>query len=127
MLRIGVIGAGHWGPNLIRNFQYDRRTAVVRVADTSQERLEMVSSRHPDVNVTTSADELLTASDVDAVVVTTPTRTHYELAAKALESLGSNPDTDYHVCTVCGNTVEGEPPEKCPVCGAAKSAFEKVD
>ncbi len=86
MLRIGVIGAGHWGPNLIRNFQDDRDCQVVRVADTSQKRLTMVSERFPEVKVSTSAEEVVSASDVDAVVVTTPTKTHYDLAAKALEN-----------------------------------------
>jgi len=52
---------------------------------------------------------------------------HAALYQKALESLGKNAATEYHVCAVCGNTVEGEPPEKCPVCGAPGKAFEKVD
>ena len=52
---------------------------------------------------------------------------HAALYRKALESLGKNAETEYHVCKVCGNTVEGEPPEKCPICGAAGKAFEKVD
>ena len=46
---------------------------------------------------------------------------------KALDSLGSGEETEYHVCNVCGNTVEGDPPDKCPICGAGKKAFEKVD
>ena len=54
-------------------------------------------------------------------------RIHAALYQKALESLGNNAETEYRVCAVCGNTVEGEPPEKCPVCGAARKAFEKVD
>jgi len=52
---------------------------------------------------------------------------HAALYQKALDSLGSNEETEYHVCDVCGNTVEGEPPEKCPICGAGKKAFQKVD
>jgi rubrerythrin len=52
---------------------------------------------------------------------------HADLYQKALDSLGSNGETDYHVCNVCGNTVEGEPPDKCPICGAGRNAFEKVD
>lgn len=52
---------------------------------------------------------------------------HADLYQKALADLGSNETTDYHVCTVCGNTVEGEPPEKCPICKAPRSAFEKVE
>jgi rubrerythrin len=52
---------------------------------------------------------------------------HAELYKKALANLGKNPDTDYHVCQVCGNTVEGEPPDKCPICGALKKMFKKID
>jgi rubrerythrin len=52
---------------------------------------------------------------------------HAALYQKALESLGKNVETVYHVCSVCGNTVEGEPPEKCPICHAPRKAFEKVD
>jgi len=52
---------------------------------------------------------------------------HAALYQKALDSLGKNAAVDYHVCQVCGNTVEGEPPEECPICGAKKKAFKKVD
>jgi rubrerythrin len=51
---------------------------------------------------------------------------HAALYQKALDTLGKNADVDYYVCSVCGMTVEKEPPEKCPVCGAAKKAFFKV-
>jgi len=54
-------------------------------------------------------------------------KVHAELYRKALENLGSNADVDYHVCGVCGNTVEGEAPDKCPVCGAGKEAFRQID
>jgi rubrerythrin len=52
---------------------------------------------------------------------------HARLFRKALEELGNNPETDYRVCSVCGHTVEGEPPEVCPICGAKRPAFKKVD
>ncbi|MEW6740042.1 MAG: rubrerythrin family protein [Nitrospirota bacterium] len=52
---------------------------------------------------------------------------HAELYKKALENLGKNPDVDYYVCQVCGNTVENEAPDKCPICGAKKQAFKKID
>jgi rubrerythrin len=51
---------------------------------------------------------------------------HAALYQKALDSLGSKEETDFHVCSVCGYTCEGEPPEKCPVCGANRKAFEKI-
>ena len=51
---------------------------------------------------------------------------HATLYKKALENLGRNPEVDYYVCQVCGNTVEEKPPEKCPICGAAKKMFKKI-
>lgn len=59
------------------------------------------------------------ANDVEKV--------HAELYHKALENLDSLPEVDYYVCSVCGNTVEGEAPDTCPVCGAKAKAFSKVD
>jgi rubrerythrin len=52
---------------------------------------------------------------------------HAGLYQKAIEQLGNNEDVDYYVCQICGNTVEGEPPDKCPVCGALKKMFKKVE
>lgn len=52
---------------------------------------------------------------------------HAGLYQKAIQQLGNNEDVDYHVCQICGNTVEGEPPDKCPVCGALKKMFKKVE
>jgi rubrerythrin len=52
---------------------------------------------------------------------------HAALYKKAADTLGKNEETDYHVCPVCGNTFEGEPPDKCPICGALKKSFRKVD
>ena len=52
---------------------------------------------------------------------------HAELYQKAIDNLENLEEVDYYVCSVCGMTVENEPPEKCPVCGAKASAFFKVD
>ncbi|NCO83195.1 MAG: rubrerythrin [Nitrospirae bacterium CG_4_10_14_3_um_filter_44_29] len=52
---------------------------------------------------------------------------HAELYRKALENIGKNPAVDYYVCQVCGNTVEGEPPDECPICGAKKKMFKKIE
>jgi rubrerythrin len=55
-------------------------------------------------------------------------KVHAGLYKKALENLGKNADVDYyHICKVCGYTAEGEAPDTCPVCGAKKAAFYKVD
>jgi rubrerythrin len=52
---------------------------------------------------------------------------HAALYKKALENLGKNEDVDYYVCQVCGNTVEGEPPDKCPICSSLKKMFKKME
>ena len=54
-------------------------------------------------------------------------KVHAELYQKAIDNLDSLEEVDYHVCSVCGMTVENEPPDKCPVCGAKSSAFFKVE
>jgi rubrerythrin len=55
---------------------------------------------------------------------------HARLYQKALAALEKDSDIEfieYYVCNVCGNTVEGNPPRKCPICNAGKKAFEKVE
>lgn len=54
-------------------------------------------------------------------------KAHAKLYQKALDTIGNAQDTDYYVCAVCGNTVENEPPETCPVCGSKATAFKKID
>jgi rubrerythrin len=55
---------------------------------------------------------------------------HAKLYSKAIDALKNKKLTekvDYYVCSVCGNTVEGEPPDKCPICGSPKEKFYKPD
>ncbi|MGO9015332.1 MAG: rubrerythrin family protein [Dissulfurispiraceae bacterium] len=54
-------------------------------------------------------------------------KVHAALYQKAIDEFGKNSETDYYVCDVCGHTVEGEPPDECPVCKAKKQAFKKVE
>ncbi len=51
----------------------------------------------------------------------------YQEALKALDAGQQFKDEPYLVCQVCGNTVAGEAPEKCPVCGAPRSKFKRVE
>ena len=51
----------------------------------------------------------------------------YQKAAQALESGATLEDKPYFVCQICGNTVLGEAPERCPVCGAPRSQFKQVE
>lgn len=84
MLRIAVIGVGHWGPNLVRNFDNRDRSRVTWVVDPSPERQALVRSRYPEIRLNADAAPALAADDVDAVVISTPTVTHYRLAKAAL-------------------------------------------
>jgi predicted dehydrogenase len=86
MLRIAVLGAGHWGPNLIRNFHNHQASDVAWVVDRDESRLALTRSRYPDIQVTTDAARVLADRDVDAVIIATPTATHYELALAALRA-----------------------------------------
>jgi rubrerythrin len=52
---------------------------------------------------------------------------HADLYREALETIGGETEKDYYVCQVCGNTVEGEPPDKCPICNSPKKMFKKVE
>jgi predicted dehydrogenase len=86
MLRVAVIGVGHWGPNLIRNFHDGVKSRVVRVVDPSAERRALVQSRFPDIPTAAEAAAALSAPDVDAVVIATPSVTHHRLTRAALEA-----------------------------------------
>lgn len=54
-------------------------------------------------------------------------KVHAELYQKALDNIENLPEMDYYVCSVCGYTCEGEPPDTCPVCGSKSKVFFKVD
>ena len=85
MIRVAVLGAGQWGPNLIRNFHNKQTSEVVWIIDRDAERLEEVHAHFPDVQVAKDPERALRDSSVHAVVVATPTSTHYALAKEALE------------------------------------------
>jgi predicted dehydrogenase len=82
-LRIGVIGAGYWGPHLIRNVSEMDNATLAGVADLSTERLRQLRGRYPNAILTQSFRDLLTDA-VDAIVIATPVSTHYTLARAAL-------------------------------------------
>lgn len=84
-VNVAVIGAGHWGPNLIRNFHDHESSSVSWVVDLDPSRLAEVKARFPEVNTSDRAEEALEDDSVTAVVVATPSSTHYELAKAALE------------------------------------------
>ena len=86
MLRIGVVGYGYWGPNLVRNFHETPGAQVFCVADKNPKRLDLLSSRYPGVKTMRDNRELLASPEVDAVAIATPVSTHTDLTIAALRA-----------------------------------------
>lgn len=85
-IRVGVIGCGYWGPNLVRNFSNLKNSTVVSVADKSVERLNHMKNLYPNISITQDAKEFLSNPNIDAVSIATPVSTHFPLALKALQA-----------------------------------------
>ncbi|HUY24686.1 MAG TPA: Gfo/Idh/MocA family oxidoreductase [Candidatus Saccharimonadales bacterium] len=81
---IALIGAGRWGPNLLRNFNDDPRSQVLWVVDRDPERLAAVAMRYPGVQLSPRIRDPLADPEVCAIVIATPAGTHAELARHAL-------------------------------------------
>ena len=86
MIRIGVIGYGYWGPNVVRNLHRVEGSRVTVVCDKSPEMLRRVGQTYPDIKTTTNSCEVLCSPEIDAVAIITPVWTHFELAKQALEN-----------------------------------------
>ena len=86
MMKLGVIGYGYWGPNIVRNFSEHQDCEVVAVCDKNPAALARVLIRHAGVRLTTDADNIVTSPEIDAVAIVTPVSYHFELAKKALEN-----------------------------------------
>jgi len=81
-----VVGVGYWGPNLVRNLASTADCDLLMVCDRDAGRRDAVGRQYPGVQLTDSVDDVLNDSRIDAVVVSTPADTHYELALRVLES-----------------------------------------
>lgn len=98
MERIGIIGLGYWGPNLVRNFQALLGPCAVWGFDRQRDRAADVARRHPGLIVVDDLDTLLANPQIDAVAVATPAQTHYTLARAALEA-GKSVLVEKPLCT----------------------------
>lgn len=104
VLKIGIIGCGHWGPNHLRVFSALPDCIVNSVADQRRERLEVARGMFPHVRCFPDHRALLHEADLDAVVVATPTKTHFAVALDALKA-GKHVLCEKPLCT---DSVEGE-------------------
>lgn len=82
-VKIGIIGAGYWGPNLIRNFYELPDANLAMVCDLRQERLNHIKNRYPEIYTTKNYQELVD-SNLDAIVIATPVSTHFRFAKESL-------------------------------------------
>ena len=85
-LRIGVVGLGYWGPNLVRNLAEGQAFEVSHLCDLRSHALEMVSRRYPWIPCTMNFEEMLEDESLDAVAIATPVSTHFSLSMAALNA-----------------------------------------
>jgi predicted dehydrogenase len=85
-MKIGIIGFGYWGPNLVRNFNGVSGCQVKVVCDANSERLKLVAQNYPTILTTTSFSDLLNDNDIEAIVIATPVFSHFGLAKQALHA-----------------------------------------
>jgi predicted dehydrogenase len=84
MIKVGVIGCGYWGPNLVRNFRSIPESMVKLICDLDNDRLAHMQQLYPEISVTTEFEHLINDSEIDVIAIATPVWTHFELAKKSL-------------------------------------------
>jgi predicted dehydrogenase len=86
MIKVGVVGCGYWGPNLVRNLRQASDCQLKVMCDASESRLTHMRRLYPEVATTRQYEDLLQDRDLDAVVIATPVRFHHSMAKAALEA-----------------------------------------
>lgn len=85
-MKIGIVGLGYWGPNLVRNFDRISKVSQLVLCDLKQERVDAMKTAYPRAQLTKNFDDLVSDPEIKAIVISTqPLSTHYLLAKKALE------------------------------------------
>jgi predicted dehydrogenase len=85
-VNFGVIGFGYWGPNVVRNLASLEGAKVTAIAEVNPAARRRAQVAYPEIRVTADASDVMLSSEIDAVAVITPVRSHYELAKAALEN-----------------------------------------
>ena len=86
MVKVAQLGVGYWGPNLLRNLSSNYDCIVKAVVDVSKERQEFVKKTYPGIYVTDELDSVIYNPDIDAVVIATPVKSHYDITIQALNA-----------------------------------------
>ncbi len=85
-VKLGVVGYGYWGPNIVRNFSNSDNGRVSMVCDCNAAALSRVRKNFPQTALTTDYEDIISSGDVDAVAIITPVSSHFDLAKKALQN-----------------------------------------
>jgi len=85
-IKVGVVGCGYWGPNLIRNFRSLPDCSLKMMCDVSQQRLKHLATLYPEVEGATDFGHVLNGAGLDAVVIATAVKLHFPMAKAALEA-----------------------------------------
>ena len=86
MVKLGIIGCGYWGPNLVRNFNSIPDSEMACCADIDESRLKHIKSLYPKISITKDYKDVLNDKRVDAVVIATTIETHHMIAKDALNA-----------------------------------------
>jgi predicted dehydrogenase len=84
MVNIAVVGCGHWGPNHVRNFSSFPNSRIVACCDKDRKRLGYIKNLYPYIKTEIDYRAVLDNKNIDAIVIATPTATHYRLAKESL-------------------------------------------
>lgn len=83
-ITLAIIGAGYWGPNLVRNFASLPQCRVEAVCDQDRQALDRLKTIHPQLHFSSDWREVLSSPEIQAVVIATPASTHYQIALEAI-------------------------------------------
>ncbi|MCX7957314.1 MAG: Gfo/Idh/MocA family oxidoreductase [Endomicrobia bacterium] len=86
MIKIGIIGLGHWGVNYLRIFSHLRNSKVIAAAEKNRNKIKKLKILYPDIKFYEDYREIIKNLDIDAIVIATPTSTHYEITKGCLEN-----------------------------------------
>jgi len=86
MLQIGLIGTGYWGPNIARSFELTGKAQMRWLCDLDPARANLLATKYPNAKTTSDIDDLLSDDALDAVAISTPSSTHFDLAQRSLKA-----------------------------------------
>ena len=86
MLKIAIIGAGYWGPNLIRTFSKINNVDIKYIADIQKGRRDLLSENYPRINIIDNVEQIFEDNEIEIVIIATPVPNHFSLGKQSLKS-----------------------------------------